>query len=73
VPGGGSGGGWDLLRALHQFTLSRGPLSLLCGGGAGRRPPPVDQDAQEQSVVLITIHAAQGLEWPIVIPFKSAL
>ncbi|NSY46545.1 UvrD-helicase domain-containing protein [Agrobacterium tumefaciens] len=62
----------ELARPYAVQGMRAFALDLQQGWEAKRRQSEGRNDASEDSVELVTMHSAKGLEWPVVVPINSS-
>ncbi|MBA1914319.1 hypothetical protein HLX87_24535, partial [Escherichia coli] len=62
----------ELARPYNVAGLRAFALDLQRGWQSKRRHPEGRVDASEDSVEIVTMHSAKGLEWPVVITVNSS-
>lgn len=62
----------ELARPYGVSGIRAFALDLQLGWEAKRRQPEGRIDGSEDSIELVTMHSAKGLEWPVVIPINSS-
>ena len=62
----------ELARPYDVAGLRAFALDLQRGWEGKRRHPEGRVDASDDSVEIVTMHSAKGLEWPVVIPVNSS-
>src|SRR5450631_1292405 len=62
----------ELARPYNVAGLRAFALDLQRGWQSKRRHPEGRVDASEDSVEIVTMHSAKGLEWPVVIAVNAS-